>query len=350
MPPKDQVKNNDPIIKSESVTAAESFLRGLCENTFLSLWSYPAVYRDQGKRGAGDGKELCDLLVVFGDHVLIFSDKYCEYPRDKKESVAWGRWFRRAVEDSARQVWGAERWIREHPDRVFLDNGCKNPLPLDLPPADKAVFHLVVVSHGVSSRIEKILNDTGSMMIQSDLKGIKAHTKPFVIGDLDPSKSFVHVLDDHSLMTLKKTRDTVMDFIEYLEKRVILMRHRPYDFFSVGEEELLGVYLTHVNEKGEHDFVFPIKDGAAEPNALFLGPGPWDRFMKSDERKRQVEGDRISYMLDGLISKIGYHALTGTQYRSSVEGFKGTEKVARYMASEPRYRRRTYSRSWMDMF
>ena len=101
-------KSNDPVIKSESVTASESFLRGLCENTFLSLWSYPSVYRDQGKKGGGDGKELCDLLVVFGDHVLIFSDKNCEFPKDKDEAVAWNRWFKRAVESSARQVWGAE--------------------------------------------------------------------------------------------------------------------------------------------------------------------------------------------------------------------------------------------------
>lgn len=34
------------------------------------------VYTDEGKKTAsGDGKELCDLLVVFENHVIIFSDK-----------------------------------------------------------------------------------------------------------------------------------------------------------------------------------------------------------------------------------------------------------------------------------
>ncbi|MFZ2167273.1 MAG: SEC-C domain-containing protein [Minisyncoccia bacterium] len=346
----DLPKSGDPVIKAESITAAESFLRGLCENTFLSLWSYPGVYRDQGKRGAGDGKELCDLLVVFGDHVLIFSDKYCKFPTGKDESVAWKRWFKRAIEDSARQAWGAERWIKEHPERIFLDRNCKNHLPLDLPLPEKAIFHLVVVAHGVSSQIEKVLDDTGSLMIKSGLKGIAAHVEPFTIGDLDPSKTFVHVLDDYSLLTLMKARDTVTDFIEYLQKKESLIRHRPYDFFSVGEEELLGVYLTHMNENGEHDFVFPVKEDVPAPNAIFLGPGPWEKFMGSDERKRQVESNRVSYLWDGLIEKIGYHALTGTQYHSAPDGIKGTEKVARFMASEPRYQRRTLSMSWMNMF
>lgn len=122
-----------------------------------------------------------------------------------------------------------------------------------------------------------------------------------------------------------------------------------YKLFSTGEEELLGVYLTHLNEKNEHDFVFPIKaeEGA---NAIFLGPGPWETFLKSDARKRQVESNKMSYLWDGLLEKIGYHALTGTQYKTGEGGIKGTEKVARFMASESRFRRRALSMSWMHMF
>ena len=343
----DEQKQNEPIIKSEGTNPAESFLSGLCEDTFLSLWSYPRVFRDQGKKGAGDGKELCDLLVVFGDDIIIFSDKYCEYQADKEEAVAWGRWFKSAVANSAKQAWGAERWLRSFPERVFLDSKCTKSLPIDIKITDKTRFHLVVVAHGVSKHIEKIMNDSGSMMIESDLRGISAHTKPFTIGDLDPSKSFVHVLDDLSLVTLMKMRDTVTDFIEYIRKKEDLMRNRPYKFFSTGEEQLLGVYLTHLNDKNEHDFVFPVKDDA---NAIFLGPGPWETLLKSDARKHQIESDKVSYLWDGLLEKIGYHALTGTQYKTGEGGIKGTEKVARFMASESRFRRRIFSMSWMHMF
>src|SRR5438477_13146594 len=57
------------VLPGEGVTAAERYLAELCRRSFLSLWSYPAVFRDQGHRGGnGDGKEVCDLLVVFENH------------------------------------------------------------------------------------------------------------------------------------------------------------------------------------------------------------------------------------------------------------------------------------------
>ena len=68
--------------KSKGLTESERYLANLCEKSFLSLWSYPNVFRDQGrKEGKGDGKELCDLLVVFDRDVIIFSDKSCAVQR-----------------------------------------------------------------------------------------------------------------------------------------------------------------------------------------------------------------------------------------------------------------------------
>src|SRR2546421_10292352 len=91
--------------KADGVTPAERYLGKLCERTFLSLWSYPGVFRDQGKPSANaDGKEVCDLLVVFGRDILIFSDKHCEFKDSGRPSVDWQRWFKKAVERSADQA------------------------------------------------------------------------------------------------------------------------------------------------------------------------------------------------------------------------------------------------------
>jgi hypothetical protein len=60
----------------------------------------------------GVGKELCDLLVVFEDTIIIFSDKDCVFPNTGDLNIDWPRWFKHAVLKSAKQVWGAERWIR----------------------------------------------------------------------------------------------------------------------------------------------------------------------------------------------------------------------------------------------
>ena len=62
------------ISRADGITDSERYLKKLCERTFLSLWSYPNVYRDQGGAAKGDGKEVCDLLVVFENHIIMFSD------------------------------------------------------------------------------------------------------------------------------------------------------------------------------------------------------------------------------------------------------------------------------------
>lgn len=53
---------------------------------------------------------------------------------------------RSAVMDSAKQLFGAMRWLREHPDRVFSDAECTEPLRVPLPDRSRAKYHLVAVA------------------------------------------------------------------------------------------------------------------------------------------------------------------------------------------------------------
>jgi hypothetical protein len=53
------------IVRGTGVTPSERYLKQLCDLTFLSLWSHPAIYRDQRIAERSEGKELADLLVVF---------------------------------------------------------------------------------------------------------------------------------------------------------------------------------------------------------------------------------------------------------------------------------------------
>ena len=119
-----------PVVRAKGVTPTERYLARLCSRSFLRLWSYPCVYRDQmvGPRG-GQGKEVCDLLVVFDEDVIVFSDKDCEYKATIGADLAWSRWVKRAVFKSADQVFGAERWLKENPNRLFLDKECKSMRP-----------------------------------------------------------------------------------------------------------------------------------------------------------------------------------------------------------------------------
>ena len=156
-----------PVVKGVGVTESERYLATLAEKSFLNLWSYPSPYRDQkaGSNGQGDGKELCDLLVVCGDHIIIFSEKSIQWPSGEL-NIAWSRWVKRAVMAAAKQAQGAERWIEEHPDRIFLDRNCENPFPIDFPEPAKRKFHNVIVARGASEQCKKHFEGhSGSLMI-----------------------------------------------------------------------------------------------------------------------------------------------------------------------------------------
>jgi hypothetical protein len=152
----------DPsFVRVEGLTDAERYLGG------------------GGKKG--EGKELCDLLVVFGNDILIFSDKSCEFKNTGNLELDWTRWFRKAVLKSADQIWGAERWIREHRNRLFLDRACRKPFPIDFPDPATVRFHRIVVAHQVSDRCRQELGGSGSLIIDTSVVG-DAHAKtPFTI-------------------------------------------------------------------------------------------------------------------------------------------------------------------------
>ena len=327
-------------MRGTPTTPSEKYLQKLCEHTFFSLWSYPAVYKDQGRKGGkGHGREVCDLLVVFGDRLIVFSDKFCQFPDIDDVGLAWSRWFRRAVVESAKQAWRAAGWIKKNPRNLFLDRACTHPFPIPLDVSETKI-HLVAVAQGIAPTIRNDFGGSGSLMINTTLAGVEAHTGPFRVGDLDPSKPFVHVLDDESLDLLMENRDTVADFIGYLEKREELMRgERPV--FSAGEEELLSIYLTKLNADGDHDFVFP---ESASGKAVLVDEGGWRNLQASPQRKAQLSEDRISYVWDELIKKFAENTLSASQEFVSDGGLSDSERILRMMASQPRYKRRQYSR------
>jgi hypothetical protein len=325
------------VIRSEGVTPSEKYLKKLCDRSFLSLWSYPGIFRDQGRRsGKGDGKEVADLLVVFENNVIIFSDKHIHFEKTERIEVGWGRWFRNAVLKSAQQVWGAERWIRQFPKRLFLDKGCTVPFPIDVPDPARATFHRVVVAHDASRVCREYFGGgSGSLILDSGVIGEDAHLKhPFVIGRVRSDRGYVHVFDDTSLDVVMSYLDTVSDFVAYLTKKEKLLTSGLH-VRAAGEEELLGEYVKRLNSEGDHDFIIP--KGTTH---VFLAEGLWEKFLNSDQRKAQAMANEISYRWDLLVEKFLHHMMSGTQYASSHREISEQEKSFRWLARENRTRRR----------
>lgn len=340
------------ILRSEGSTDSERYLAKLADQTFLNLWSYPNPYRSQKLGGTGDGKEICDLLVVCDPHILIFSEKEITWT-DKPVEVAWPRWCRRAVFDAATQLKGAERWLSEFPNRVFLDKLCEVPFPLELPPAERRRVHRIVVARGAKDAGRKFFDGgLGTFVVLPSLKGIDhtnsgiANFMPFAIGDIDPASDFVHVFDDVSLDIVMRELDTITDLTEYLDKRAAFVRSGRLAS-AHGEEDLLAYYAIRINEQGDHDFTPPEGRTWDEIGSLAIEHGNWARYVNDPRYKAKKLADEVSYTWDRLIETFTGHLLAGTSIVLEGHSYSLTnsEIAVRHMAFQNRFLRRSHSQA-----
>lgn len=335
------ITNMAVVNRSRGFTKSEEHLKNLCERSFLSLWSYPNPFRDQGKRkdSSGDGKEICDLLVVFGNDILLFSDKFCEFPNTGDISIDWKRWYKKSIDEPASKILGAEAWIREHPDRIFLDPACTQRLPLSFGQSDTLRFHRIVIALGAGERCRKEMGGSGSLALIPDMSTpLRADkdripAKPFYVGSLGGSKGFIHVFDDITLDIVMRELDTIVDFVRYLreKEKFILAGNLLY---HCGEEELLALYMMSEIDKGAvlvnrqkgeiisanarrktktipvpnsdiadgGEFYFP---ALPERGRLTIDEGHWLELINCQKYKAHKRANLISYKWDDFIEMLG---------------------------------------------
>ncbi len=342
------------VVRAAGSTPSERYLAKLADRTFLNLWSYPNTFIDKRTGGKGDGKELCDLLVVCGDHILIFSDKTIAWPGGDNIQLAWKRWYKRAVLKSVDQIRGAERWLTQFPNKIFLDRQCTQRLPIKLPPPERRKVHGIVVALGAGDACKSYFGEgIGSLLISSQIKG-DAHWNgdnviPFAVGDVDPNGPFVHVLDDATLDIVLRELDTITDIDEYLTKRENIVRSERL-ISAAGEEELVAYYMTHMNSRDEHDFTRPDGKDFGKNDHFSLASGFYESLLKTPQYTAKKKADEVSYLWDTLIEAFTNHMLAGTTVVPDGEPFdlSELEQGIRHMAVVPRYKRRLFSESILE--
>ena len=292
--------------KNTGGTLTEQILEKRGEKLFLPLWSYPRVYRQAGK-------ELCDLLAVMDDNIIIFSDKRRRFKLSEDDNVVaidWNRWFKKTIVASARQLWGAEKWIKEHPDRIYRDGAAKHPLRLSCD-VHSAKYHLIAIANGATNAIPRFFGkgDSSLLMINTLLRGDDDHLMmpegknimPFQVGDIDPSKTFIHVFDEMGFPMVMKELDTSTDFINYLIKREELFRNRQYSIIAHGENCFLHNYIANMDASGARDFPYG-RDALRQGVNVILDEG----FIWNEHTSKQYfakeKADEVSYLWDTIIA------------------------------------------------
>ncbi len=273
-------------------TPSEEFVTALCGRAFLRLWTHP---NPVGKKG----KELCDCLIVCGPHVVIVSVKDIQY-RDTGDQTGWERWHKAAIEESAKQIWGAERWLASV-DQFERSDERK----VTLPPKAERKIHRIAVSLGARGQA------------------------PMRWGDL--GHGFVHVYDEFSLGAVFGHLDTITDFISYLSAAELLFAQGVRPIFSgAGPEDLLALYVRHGTNFGLPDH------SGRKPDTVVLTENIWTSFVASRDYKERIADRESSYAWDRLIEHYTDDLLSGGMFDMHSKEITTNEEALVAMALQPR--------------
>ena len=303
--------------KSTGANESESILADLCEKSFLTLWTYPNLFR-------APAKELSDLLVVFKDRILIFSDKCCQYPNTGDPQLDWQRWYRRSVSDSAAQIKRAENWLKQHPTKVYLDAKCKVEFPLCLPPLNQIRFHRICIALGASERAKTATGTAALKICPAALDGERS----FTIGKTSGANGWVHVFGEAEIRTLLAELSTASDFVDYLTKKEELLDSDQFIEANC-ETDLLAYFLWHRRE-------FKLQS----PERFKLQPNLWEKVQSNASFLVGREANNISFFWDNLIEYLNDLYMKEQLEHGNSYAPTEHEKIVRTLAAENRFSRR----------
>jgi hypothetical protein len=329
-------------------TKEEIFLNKLGENSFLRFWSWPNLFRDQGGN-KGDGKEICDLTIIFGDDILLFSDKKIDYNKDKDTSVAWARWARKAIGDSVKQIKGARRWIAEYPSRVFIDAKCTQKIPINLPSKESVRFHNIVVCHGIEDILASFNNESSFIFdnsIRGDQHWDKDDCTPFHLGQIIEG-GVVHVFNESTIELVLQEFDTAKDFIQYLKQRGELLSSEKY-IKAYSESDIIQLYYENYKVDTGERSIWP--DEAKNADSLIIDKGGIHNLYTNPSFIARKNEDTRSYFWDHLIESFSFHIMNGSAEYQNWDLPSEIEPSIRYMAATGRFERRILADAFLEFY
>lgn len=327
------------INRDTSFTESEKLVNDLGTKSFLRFWTWPNLFRNQE-----NGKEVCDLIIVFGNDILLISDKKIEFNEGKDINVEWKRWYKKAISKSFAQTKGAERWIRDFPDRLFIDKECTKNFPINFD-ITKINFHHILVTHGLEEFLEKKL-DYPSLRLTNDVD--LGDQEPLKIGLINKNGPFVHVFTEKTLRDCLEHFDTTYDFLEYLKIRE--------EFFNIdkdvslnAEGDLISLWYESYDEINNSRNI--LTNAKLKNDPVHISYPKFSEFIEKEEFIRKKEYEKNSYFWDGLIESFSFHILNGTSVGTeNWSEIHEIEEKIRIMAQTNRFQRRLLGDGFVDMF
>ncbi|MEL0649830.1 hypothetical protein V6246_00265 [Algibacter sp. TI.3.09] len=302
----------------------ENFVNEIANNTFLEYWCYPSP-----KDEKGDKKEICDLLILFRDVLIIISVKNYDFKGN------YDRYFNKTIEKALKQIQGAERKL--------LDN---NNLYIKHPKKEIELFEKKQYS-----KIYRIIINLG--------EGLKFYHP----SSYTKSKNHVTIMDKTTWSSITKEMNTITDLTNYLSERENLLKQKSVIMLTCTDEEfneevhlkfnerietikeknklqvyisgteldLLASYINNSNSYSEE-----LKSDKFQ-GMFFDIDKSWENFVASPDYLIKKENDEQSFFIDNfVINEIGYR--------------KELKILAEKLMSLSRFERRIVSKSFFEFF
>jgi len=262
---------------------AEKYVYELSQRTFFTDWCYP-------NPKLPNGKEICDLLVVYGDTAIIWQIKNLKLDKN-------GKYKQSEVKKNIHQLCSAKHRLFKLTIPIELENPRKGKEMFDPKPIKEVFLISALLGKGEDyfSFIEKV-------------KGNVIHT-------------FTREFTEIVLTEL----DTISDFVEYMREKEKLISKGKRIILMGGEQELLAYYLLN-NRSFEKLY---------EADEIIIQDGLWKTLQKKPEYIAKKKEDEISYIWDDIINR-------------AHTGGREYEKIARELARPNRFERRVLSKSFFD--
>ncbi|WP_436411816.1 hypothetical protein [Petrimonas sp.] len=267
------------------MTPSEKFVSELCEKSFLPFWSFPSPL---GKKN----KELCDVLVVCENSIIIISIKDIKVSEHSDENIQYERWQKKAIQSSIDQIYGAERFLKNVDEITLSDRVTKNQLP---PYSNREIFR-IAIAFGRKSEYSLETGDFGN--------------------------GFVHVFDEQSTFTVLSELDTITDFVNYLRAKEEFLVNKT--IMVPREVDFLALYLS---TSLEFDFL---------PDTVILDEGMWEDYVKSPDYEYWKKEIPQSYIWDEIVSQL--HTIH-IKEKGDYTSISDLERATRIIALEPRINR-----------
>jgi hypothetical protein len=165
---------------------------------------------------------------------------------------------------------------------------------------------------------------------------------PFVVGQVLPTKGYVHIWDALSVERVLQELDTISDLLRYLRWKEDLITSGRL-LTAASESDLLGYFMLSREEEAS-------TRAAAQSNLvpLTIKTGSWKKWVNSKLRANRYRDNRVSYFCDELINQMTDRILQGETLDPLADPYGSAEVSFRRFAREPRVARRAIAQDWLE--